>query len=165
MSASSLMDVNKDLVDNTSYWAVFIIRKPTLITGVRFVQRIAGVYTADNYNGLALYSYSGGTMTKVRETVDDGDTWKGSSYSLKTKPFPTTYTAQPGIYFIGFVYNSSAQTTAPSIYGWNYSGSIAQLILGGFRPFCYLAGFNTLPTTQSNSALSLDNIVYGLWLY
>lgn len=73
----------------------------------------AGDYTSDNYNGIALYSYSGGTLTLVASTTNDGNIWKGATGTAQTKAFSSTYSAAPGIYYVAFLWNASATITVP----------------------------------------------------
>ncbi len=62
-----------------------------------------------------MYSYSGGTLTLVASTAVDGNIWKGAANTVQTVAFTTPYNAAAGVYFIGFVYSQSAQTTAPTL--------------------------------------------------
>lgn len=86
-----------------------------IITGVRFYLNTNGNYTANNYNGVGLYSYSAGTLTLVASSTNDGTIWQPGSAGWKTKAFSSTYSASAGIYYVCAVYSQSAQVTAPSI--------------------------------------------------
>lgn len=157
-----------DLVDAIAFGQSFYISKTTIVTGVRFIQRTQGVYAADNYNGIALYRLTGGTsLSKVTETANNGDLWKGASYSLQTIPFTSAQTLTPGVYYVVGLYNSSSQTTAPNIYCWNYLGAINSLLTGtnGNRIAGTLASQTSLPSTISANTLSSSEVVYGFWLY
>lgn len=157
-----------DLVDAIAFGQSFYISKTTIVTGVRFIQRTQGVYAADNYNGIALYRLTGGTsLSKVTETANNGDLWKGASYSLQTIPFTSAQTLTPGVYYVVGLYNSSSQTTAPNIYCWNYLGAINNLLTGtnGNRIAGTLASQTSLPSTISANTLSSSEVVYGFWLY
>jgi len=83
------------------------------ITGVKWKQVTQGNYTADNYNGVGLYTYSGGTLTLVASSTDDGNIWKAASGTISSKAFTTPYVATAGLYFVAHLYCSSAQVTAP----------------------------------------------------
>lgn len=157
-----------DLVDARAFGQSFYISKTTIVTGVRFIQRTQGVYAADNYNGIALYRLTGGTsLSKVTETANNGDLWKGASDSLQTIPFTSAQTLTPGVYYVVGLYNSSSQTTAPNIYCWNYLGAINNLLTGtnGNRIAGTLASQTSLPATISANTLSSSEVVYGFWLY
>lgn len=97
-----------------TFTAVYLPQAAT-ITGVKFFQVAQGNYTANNYNGVGLYTYSGGTMTLVASSTNDGNIWKGTANTWQTKAFSATYSASAGIYFIGHLYCQSAQTTAPTL--------------------------------------------------
>ena len=98
-----------------SFIAVYVPKSMT-ITGVKWVQNVTGVYTANNYNGVGLYTYSSGTYTLVASSTNDGNIWKPASLNtLISKSFSSTYSANAGVYFIAALYCQSAQTTAPAV--------------------------------------------------
>lgn len=103
------------LADNTTIYTAVYLPVAATITGVAWVQGIAGNYTADNYNGVGLYTYSAGNITKVASSTDDGNIWKGTVSTFQTKNFSATYAATAGLYYIGILYNNSAQVTAPTV--------------------------------------------------
>lgn len=128
------------------------------ITGVKWWQVTQGVYTADNNNRIGLYSYSGGTLTLVASCADDGTLWKGASNSFQTKAFSASYAASAGLYFIGMLYNSSAQTTQPTIGVYTasaYSGSASTHDFTNSAKFAgTLAGQTNLPSPQLMSGMT-----------
>jgi hypothetical protein len=139
------------------------------ITGVKWWQVTAGVYTASNYNGVGLYSYSGGTLTLVASSTDDGAIWKAASGTLGSKAFSSTYNAAAGLYFIATLHSRSATTTAPTI-GCNalFAGNVATTI--DFTNSAKLAGYvssqTSLPATQAASGITAStNIYYWAALY
>ena len=89
--------------------------KAGTLTGVRWYQITAGDYTASNYNGVGLYSYSGGTWTLQASSTDDGNIWKQGSSTWGTKNFTSAYPAAAGIYAVSILWSRSAQVTAPII--------------------------------------------------
>jgi nitrogen fixation protein len=99
----------------------YYLPQAATITGVKFFQQNAGNYTGNNYNGVGLYSFSGGTLTLVASTTNDTEFWKSSTWI--TKPFSSTYSAAAGMYYLFALYNSSAQTTAPTILFNGYSSN------------------------------------------
>lgn len=96
------------------FHAVYIPVSAT-ITGVKWIQGIQGNYTADNYNGVGLYTYSGGTLTLVASSTDDGNIWKVSAGAIASKAFSATYSATAGLYFVATHWNASATVTAPQL--------------------------------------------------
>jgi hypothetical protein len=108
------------LVDGTARFEAVFIGSAQNITGVKWWQALNGVYTADNNNYVGLYSYSSGTMTLVAISSNDGNVWKATPNSISSAAFTTCtggcpYAAVPGVYYIAALYNSSAQTTAPTL--------------------------------------------------
>lgn len=105
------------LVDAQVRYMVIEVKETTTLTGVTWYQTVAGVYTGDNTNGVALYSINmtTGDYTKVAESTNDANIWTGAAGAYYSKAFSSTYVAAPGFYAIALLYNQSAQTTAPSV--------------------------------------------------
>jgi hypothetical protein len=151
------------MTDGQIYLSAVYLPTAATITGARWFQNVAGVYTADNYNGVGLYSYSGGTLTLVASSTDDGTIWK--STGTQSKAFSTPYSAVAGVYYLGFIYNSSAQTTAPSIVGSPNKTS------GAYIDFTNSAKINatltaaTLTTPIAMSSTTGVQATWGMFLY
>ena len=155
---------NNAMIDNRIYFVLCYTSDTVKITGFKYSLTTQGSFTADNYNGIGLYSVSGGsggTATLVSSTTNDvnGDLWKATASTLVTKDLPSPVTIAPGYYYIACVYNSSAQTTAPSIQGtlipivynlgqgWpNNSGTgLSSFVAGNTLPTPFaLSGFNNI---------------------
>jgi len=165
VGASSPFVMNKSWSDLTAYWQAFYLPYPKTITGVKWLQRTQGDYTAEDYNVIGLYTVSGSTYTQVRVTANNGDLWKGGSYSLQTVAFPTPYQADAGLYYVAWTYNVSAGTTAPNIYCWNGSVGISQLITGSHRLSGTVSAQTNLPATETATDLTAADVIYGIWLY
>lgn len=157
------------MVDNSTRFLAIYLPTATTITGVGWVQGVAGDYTADNYNGIGLYTYSGGTLTLVASTTNDGNIWKATANTYSTKAFSTIYQADAGLYYIGILWNASATVTAPTIGGGAGLGSITAAATASFtnsaKLIAILAGTNTLPTPQAMSGLttSATNLFAALY--
>jgi hypothetical protein len=126
------------------------------ITGVRWFQTVQGAYTANNFNGVALYSYSAGTLTRQAVSTDDGNIWKATASAWSNKNFAATYNAAAGLYFVGFLWCRSAQTTAPALYA-NASFNAGDVILdftNSAKLSATVTGQTSLPTSQASSGLS-----------
>jgi hypothetical protein len=118
------------------------------ITGVKWYQVTQGAYTGDNYNGVGLYSISGGTLTLVASSTDDPNIWKtAASASWGSKAFSTSPTINRGTYYIGALANVTATITsavgavtigAATLTGFDFTSS---------RMYCYLAAQATLPAS------------------
>lgn len=120
---------NLGLADGTQILTAVWLSEAVTVSGIAWQQRVQGSYTSDQTNSVALYSYSGGTCTKVAESANDGNLWKAAANTFVQTPFATPYAAAIGVYFVGMLYNSSAQTTAPTV------ARIVTLIAGVTNPF------------------------------
>jgi hypothetical protein len=148
----------RTMQDNgTDFTAIYIHRAMT-VTGVKFFQATQGVYTADNNNKIGLYSYSGGTLTKVAESADNGNLWKGTPNNWRTQAFSSPYVASPGLYFVSALYNQSAQTTAPTIGAMApvLNATVSTMDFTNSATFTGLAPTtNDLPASQSIGGLTV----------
>lgn len=154
----------------TARWTAIYIPKAVTITGVRFYQTVQGGYTANNYNGFGLYSYSGGTLTRVDTTTNDGNLWKGTSQSWQSKAFTNTYSAAAGIYYVVGVWSSSATTTSPSVGGaGTAAGAFTNYSSFDFTNSAKFCGTTTLvtalPSTQAASGVATSSSIFGFYLY
>jgi hypothetical protein len=144
------------------------IPKTTTITGVKWYQGTQGAYTANNYNGVALYSVSGGTLTRVDSSANDGNTWKATSGAWTSKAFSSTYSAAAGIYYVAALYSSSAATAAPQI------GAGAATLAAAVKYFDFtnslklnyaIASQTLLLSTISASSTQVTTANYAFYLY
>lgn len=149
-------------------FAPFYLRTAQTLTGVVFGQPTAGVYTASNYNGIGLYTYVAGTLTLVASTTNDGNIWKTSSATWGTKAFSAPYAAAAGLYFLGFLYSSSAQTTAPSLLGSSANSTMMALsfdFTNSAKLSMSLAAQTALPTPTTMAALSATSFMVFAGIY
>ena len=111
----------------------------TTITGAKFVS--SGTANQTGYNGIALYSYSAGTLTRVAISKNDTTIFEAGSVSLLSKAFDSSgaYIASPGIYYVATLTNYSSgsitmtqgyQTTAAFQNTWDFTNSAR---LGAWR--------------------------------
>lgn len=103
------------LVDGQIKYEAIYLPKAATLTGLKVYVRVLGNYTGDNNNRVGLYSYSGGTLTLVASSTNSGTLWTSAANAIQTIPFSSTYNASAGLYFAAFLYNNSAQTTAPAL--------------------------------------------------
>jgi len=166
MSIASLV-----LTSGRSEITAIFIQKTTTITGVKWYQVTNGSYTANNYNGVGLYSQSGGNLTLVASCANDGTIWQPGSAGWKNKAFSSTYTASRGVYYLAALYSSSAQTTAPGIGGTVAgAGAWATLSTVDFsNNERVYAGINTQTSLVTPIALSTfgtgNSTRFGFYLY
>lgn len=166
MSVSGFMSGTLTLEDGKLYEVAFRLDKSTVITGVRAVQRTQGIFTPDNYCGFGVHSTAAGVATKITETVNDGNLFKGADYSLIQKAFPTPQTLAAGIYKITMLWSASATTTAPVIYQHSTLGLMHTFLLANSNKLsATLAAQTAIPTTITASATSAHNAIPAIWLY
>lgn len=155
------------LTDNQArFVAVWVPQKKT-ITGVKFINSTAGVYTADQNNEVGLYTLAGTTLTRVAVSANDGNIWKAAADAVVAVPFQTPYAANPGTYYVGLVFNTSAPTTVPVLKtlagmagGLNTLDLTASLMFSGT-----LASANALPASQAFSGINSSTALPWLILY
>jgi hypothetical protein len=165
MNLSNLLNSNKALFDNTLYVVGYYLPVGATITGVKFYQGAQGNYTADNYNGVALFSYSGGTITLVASSTNDGNIWKGTAFTWQTKAFSSTYVAAAGMYFIGMLYNYSAQTTAPTIGHSTSINNSSYDFTNSAKMTCDIIGQSSISASYAMSSLAQNSFPFTLFLY
>lgn len=144
-----------------------IFKRKTL-TGFKVYQVVQGNYTAANYNGGGLYSYSGGTLTRIVSSTDDGNIWKATANSWITKAFSATTDVTPGIYYMLLLYCQSNQTTAPTI-GGAPSTSNANVLPYDFtnsaKFYGQVASQTALPATIAMSSVTSNVANYYVSVY
>jgi len=148
-----------------SFIGVYLNTSQTL-TGVKWWQGTLGNYTANNENRVGLYSYSGGTLTLVASSTNDGTLWSTSASStLGSKAFSSTYGASAGLYFVAILYCRSAVVTAPAIgICPNITNATIQALdfTNSAKIWAYKTGVTSLPATQAMSGLTAD--VGNFWI-
>jgi hypothetical protein len=153
----STLTQNLGVNDEIMYWMAVWLPKAGTITGVKFHMHTTGSFTGNNTNGLALYSYSGGTLTKVAETANDANIWKNTAMTIVSVPFATPYAAAAGLHFVAYCYNASTATTAPQIGGG--ANIFSGINNGDFTNSGKLFGYTlstSFPSTQAISGLTVQ---------
>jgi hypothetical protein len=122
------------------------------ITGVKWFQIVQGNFTNTGYNGVALYTYSGGTITRVALSNDSEATWEtATANTWGSVAFATPYSASEGLYYIGLLYCGGA--TAPAI-GGTVNSVNSNVNIGDFTNSAELS-FTLNAQTTTPSSLSL----------
>lgn len=76
------------------------------LRGVSFFCRSAFTNTSTNYNGVGIYSLSGGTLTRIVFTANNGTFWNSTANSWVSQSITPTFLTK-GLYFIGYQYSGS----------------------------------------------------------
>ncbi|GEO08748.1 hypothetical protein [Segetibacter aerophilus] len=165
----SRLTSNGALTSGTARFIAVYLPTAQTITGVRWFQNAAGVYTANNYNGIGLYSYNKtiGALTLVASSTDDGTIWQATTATWASKAFSSTYAAAAGVYFIGALWSASATTTAPDIKAaaTGLFSTYTYDFTNGARISAQLASQTTLPASTTASALSAQATLHYFSLY
>lgn len=145
----------------------FYLTQATTLTGVKIVCPTAGNYTGNNYNGVGLYTYSGGTLTLVASTTNDANFWKPTANTLTAKPFSATYSASVGLHYLGLLYSSSAQTTAPSLPVVNiFTSPYGTLdFTNSAKIYGSINSQTSLPASQLMSGVAVFTSGYAMFVY
>lgn len=150
------------LTDTRLTVQAYRINESFICSSIGYELGTAGVFTEDAYNGFVVYSYSAGVLTEITRTVNDAAIWKGTTGNRsKALPASITLTANT-IYYIGYCYNNSAQTTVPTIGGVGiaFPTTIPGLSqkLGGF--------LNSISDPTSPISLSsLNAVAFPAWVW
>lgn len=160
----SLITQVSALADQSVRFTLIYLPKAATITGVKWYQGTQGNYTASNYNGLAIYSISGGTLTIIDSSANNGNMWKGTASTWQTTAFTQTHALAAGVYVLGYLYCRSGETTAPTIGA--FPTSIGTAETGDFTNSVKLNGVLinqvTVPLSKAMSLISASgNSYYG----
>jgi hypothetical protein len=98
------------LTTNRFYLYPFYWNTSDSIRGVSFFSRAALTNVATNYNGIAIYSLSGGTLTRLVQTANDGTFWNTTINTWSSKSITPTFLAK-GLYFVGYQFSGAPAPT------------------------------------------------------
>lgn len=110
---------SSSLTDGDIYLTSIYIPKRSTINGAKFFQSTTANYTASDYNGIGLYSFDSNTkdLTLIASSTNDGTLWQTAVLlTIVEKDFTNAITIEAGVYFLAFLYNSSAVVSAPGLY-------------------------------------------------
>lgn len=155
-------------ISGTVYWTAVWLPSPETLTGIKYWLGASGVFTGDSFNGFALYTYSGGTLTQVATSANDETIWKGTGNAYQTIPFTGSYVASAGLYFVAFLFHSSATTTSPT-FGIGASVATGGMQSGDFPNSAKLSATQTsqttLASTKAMSAITVTTLRPWIGLY
>lgn len=162
------MDTSFTMVDGQFRIAAIYLPFDATLTGIGWYQQTQGDTTADNENRLGLYTSDGTTLTLVASCADDGALWEGSGF--QEKAFSSTYPAQAGLYFLGFLSNWSAAAVTPVML--SSSNDTAAVLptnrksgAASSNPFGTLGGQATLPLSVGFASITQSGIAPYMYVY
>jgi hypothetical protein len=114
---------SNQMVDARATYILSYVTDTVVVTTLDYQMHTSGNYTTDagEFNGMAIYSISGTTATRIAMTANTPTAWSASSSDRASLNLTAPVTLVPGVYFVGFLYNYLAQTTAPYIIGYQPS--------------------------------------------
>lgn len=164
----SPMDVTTthNLTDaRAGFIAVWLPTRST-ITGIAYGQSNPGSFTADAFNGIALYTLSGTTLTQIAVSANTSDAFNNSTGIWRKLPFTSQQTLNAGLYFVGYLYNSAAQTTAPVLRAAATPASQGVMQLDTTsRIHAFVEGQASLPSTFDLSTANTSQSLPMFFLY
>lgn len=161
-------NVSTPLVDNQLKLVAVVIPRTYTVTGVQVYVTVNGVYTADQNNKVGLYSYNNGTLTLVASSTNTTTLFTLGLNTCLNIPFSSPYVATQGIYFVGILYNNSAQVTAPSLASGVAISNVAKAspsTTNSAKLYSTLAVQNDLPATTTMLLLTSSLIPSWVALY
>jgi hypothetical protein len=156
------------LGDNQTRYSYFLAREAKLLTGVIWWQTVAGVYTADAYNGVSIYSVNKttGEHTLLASSTDDGNIWKGAPNAFYTKAFSSQITTTPGtVYAIAVLFCGAGAAPAPG-FGTITATQNGNIHTNGtYRINGINAAENTFPATVATTDVTISATVGWFGVY
>jgi hypothetical protein len=129
-AGGSYVGSSNQMIDQRASYILAYVQDTVRITALQYQMNSAGSYTVDGteFNGMALYSTSGTTATRIAITANTATAWTQAANSIATLNLTAPVTLYPGVYYVGFLYNFLVQTTAPYIVGLQpgavYTGTV-----------------------------------------
>jgi hypothetical protein len=161
----NLMSASYALTSGFANYTMVYLATPSTATGIEWYQSVAGNYTANNFNGVSLYSYASGVLTQVASSNSSSTCWTATSNTYAKLAFTAPKALTAGVYYLGFVYNSSAQTTQPVI--GSGPGHLAQGVNNPGTNSSYLfagAGATTSFAASITMSVSLNPSSNNPWI-
>lgn len=113
------------LIDAIQYLVPIYLDKDTTLTGISLVKTNQASYTGDQTNAVALYTESGGTLTRVAQGTGLEVFLESAATGLIQVPFSGLYVATAGVYWASVLANWSAVVTSPILLSGTCSSSVA----------------------------------------
>lgn len=171
MSNPSISNITQSLTLATGQLRLIAVYVPiaTTVQGVKWFQSQQGAFTSSGFNGVALFSYSGGTLSRISISADSELIWETATLNTwGSTTFTSPQAISSGLYYIGILFNGGA--TVPAIYGTVNSAS-ANVNIGDFTNSAKLnlnlGSQTTMPTSVSMSGagvtVSVNNPAFYLF--
>ena len=154
------------LIDGRASYSAFYLPEAYTLAGLKLVFVGQGDYTEDNFNGIALYTLAGTTLTQVAISANDANYFKTVAGVVSTIPFTAPYVAAAGIYYVGYLFNSSAFVKKPISYATSTGGDYKSALGLNIFPAAYVDAQATLAASIDLSGANEElNSSILSWLY
>ena len=139
------------------------------ITGVRWWQGVQGAFTASGENRFALFSYSGGTLTRIAQTINSDLVWETAVTNGWTSfAFDSPVVISAGLYYVAALFNGGATVPTVGIVPNSFNASVN---IGDFtnsaKLSLLLASQTTMPVSvsMSGAGVTVVNNNWAFYLY
>jgi hypothetical protein len=155
------------LVNQRMFFSVVGLPRSDTITGGKWKQVIAGDYTSSNYNGIAVYSLSGGTATLVASSTNDGNIWKASANTVGSKAFSSSIVLSRGVYVVAILWCRSAIVTVPQLAYLGTSSAVSSITdyTNSYITSGYIDAQTSFPSSFNMSSATFVANEFWLGLY
>lgn len=141
---------------------LFIFEVPQVpITGIVLGSRGAGNFTANNFNGAALYDDNGTQWVQSAITANDPTMWTAANGQAKAIAFTSPFTPSTPFILIGLFYNYSAQVSAPAYIGIANTPNAATLPASGLYTNIISFKLNTTTTPPASLSYTAPGVATG----
>jgi len=150
MAVGAAMTGNNQLVDARASYIHCTVTDTVVVSSIHYSMAISGVYTVDGaeFNGIAIYSLSGTTATRVAITANTATAWSIAANDFSGLNLTAPVTLYPGEYYVGFLFNFLAQTTAPTIQSIQPGSLYTSMPLSNSRRLgIFYSGVSTFPAS------------------
>jgi len=136
------------------YTTTVYVPTTSYITGVTFYQKTAGVYTANNTNGVGLYQFQGVTGTLLTGSTGHTGLYTQTSGTFYSQPFSAPLTLVQGDYTVAFLYSNSTSSTTPILGGTSTTAGFINIPSFNLTNGATLSGFITTQTSLPNPLMT-----------
>ncbi len=150
------------LTNGTIHWTAFYLPVAATIASLKYDLSTAFSGTSTGFNGVALYSISGGTLTQiaVSTTVTANTIWGGAT-GFRTINFASSVALTEGVYFVAMLYQASAETTQPKLIAISIpAGGYPGLDLTNSVKIAGTTTGTTLPSSQAVTGFTAGGTLY-----
>jgi len=149
------------LADGDIRWLAAFLPTDATLTGIKFWLMVACVSSGNTMSKVGLYTSDGTTLTRVAQSNNNANLFKGTTDIMHDEPFSGTYAATRGLYYIAYLHNPTGETTIPEILKFENMSTVATSGMDfttGDMHSGVTTGNTDLPATQLLSGITKSNI-------